>query len=111
MLAPLMVRGFTTPEKRINSVPWFMAICFSPTTCKLPFGRSLFTVTVMVPVKVLRAAAPPLPEKSLLPSALKSALPLPSQLFELPGMASNPIPADPLRLALAEELLLALTFS
>src|SRR5450830_1993061 len=50
-----MVSGLTMPEKRMNSVPLFMAICFSPATMRLPLGSSSITVTPMVPEKVLLA--------------------------------------------------------
>ncbi|MCY1360497.1 hypothetical protein D9M69_471270 [compost metagenome] len=59
-LSPVTVRGLTTPEKRMNSAPWLIAICFSPETTRLPFCRTSSTVTVMVPLKVLAALAPPL---------------------------------------------------
>ena len=43
------------PEKRMNSTPLFMAICFSPTTIRLPFGSTSDTVTPIVPVKAFDA--------------------------------------------------------
>jgi len=43
------------PEKRMNSVPLFMAICFSPATIRFPFGNTSITVTPIVPEKVLLA--------------------------------------------------------
>ncbi|CAJ0994265.1 hypothetical protein SODG_006791 [Sodalis praecaptivus] len=110
-LSPLMVRGLTTPEKRMYSVPWLMAICFSPTTFRLPLARTSATVTVMVPVKVFFAEAPPLPSKSLLPLASRSAFWLPISPLSIFGTVANASVLLPSRVALADELLLALTFS
>ena len=90
VLLPLMVRGFTTPEKRINSVPRLMAICFSPTTPRLPLGSSSFTVTVMVPVKVLRAAAPPAKSFYL---RLRNPLCHPQPAVEFRGHRDQPHPS------------------
>ena len=67
-----MVSGLTTPEKRMYSLPWLMAICFSPDTSRLPLASASITVTVMVPEKLLFAAA--LPEPSKLDEVLASAL-------------------------------------
>src|SRR5580704_8269919 len=70
-----MVVGFTTPEKRTNSLPWLMSICFSPLTTRLPLGSTLVTVTVITPLNVLDAFAPPVPENVLAPCELRLALP------------------------------------
>ena len=59
-------------EKRMNSLPWLMAICFSPDTSRLPLGSTSMTVVVMVPVKVLLAAASPLPPNLLASEAVAS---------------------------------------
>ncbi|UWN48892.1 hypothetical protein ASALC70_01082 [Alcanivorax sp. ALC70] len=70
-LPTLISRGSTTPEKRMNSVPWLIRICFSPRTRRLPLPRISSTVTVMVPVKVLRAWEPPPPWKVFSPARSK----------------------------------------
>src|SRR5512135_1338711 len=59
VLLPLMVAGFTTPEKRTYSAESLIATCFSPATRRLPFGNTSGTVTVIAPENVL------LPELSL----------------------------------------------
>ena len=53
MLPARMLTGSTTPERRMNSEPWLMPICFSPVTTRLPFGSTSITVTVMLPVNRL----------------------------------------------------------
>ena len=63
---PTAIRlGLTTPEKRTNSAPWLMPICFSPLTNRFPLGSTSITVTLMVPVKALLLALSPLPLKLL----------------------------------------------
>jgi hypothetical protein len=43
----------------MNSEPWLIPICFSPETCRLPFGNTSITVTVIVPRKSLLLLASP----------------------------------------------------
>ncbi|MDT4818877.1 hypothetical protein FQZ97_519810 [compost metagenome] len=109
VLLPDTVRGFTTPEKRMYSVPWLMPICFSPLTSRLPLAMTSVTVTVITPLKVLLALAPPLALSVLVPDSLVSC---PSSRPPMSlGMAANTLVVLPVRLALAPEFLVALTFS
>lgn len=64
VFSPVMLRGLTSPEKRMNSVPWLIAICLSPRTRKCPLGITCITVTEIVPVNELFAWEPPAPRKS-----------------------------------------------
>ncbi len=104
-----MFTGFTTPEKRMNSSPWLMASCFSPDTSRLPLGNTSITVTVMVPVKSLLAAASPLPEKSVDESTdrLKPWKLLPGRPLMVGTLASMLC----LRPALADDFFCAWVFS
>ena len=67
------VLGLTTPEKRMNSEPWLMPICFSPRTSRLPLGSTSITVTVMVPVNTLLLARRPCRRTSFAELAARSA--------------------------------------
>ncbi len=109
-LSPVIVRGLTTPEKRMYSAPWLMAICFSPETMRLPLASTSSTVTVMVPLKVLVALAPPLALSALAPLMVAFWALLNSPPSAL-GTASKASALLDVRLALVPEFLLALTFS
>jgi hypothetical protein len=109
-LSPVIVRGLTTPEKRMNSAPWLMAICFSPDTTRLLLGSTSITVTVMVPLKVLAALAPP-PAFSELAPLMSAFWLVPNSPPSARGTALNASAVLPVRLALVAEFLLALTFS
>ena len=53
--------GRITPEILKYSVPLLYASLLSPLTSKLPLGKTLTTVTEIVPDKLLACAAVPLP--------------------------------------------------
>jgi hypothetical protein len=66
--------GIDDTRKRMYSCPWPIATCFSPETSRLPLGSTSITVTVIVPVNTLLAAASPLPLATLLLLAFSSPL-------------------------------------
>src|SRR5450755_1285939 len=104
-----IVVGLTTPDRRTNSEPVLMPICFSPLTTRLPLGRTSMTVTVILPVKTLLAPESPAPLKL----SSESALIAPPLTMLLPPYCRsarlNAVP--PLRSALVLAVLLALSFS
>ena len=105
VLAPVTLTGLTMPEKRMNSLPWLMAICFSPDTSRLPLGSTSMTVVVMVPVKALLAAASPLPP-NLLASEAAASSPLRPPRGSLASAVMEAARLA-LRSALADDFLLA----
>ena len=109
MLLPLMVRGFTTPEKRINSVPVDGDLLLAH-HAEVAVGQQLFHGDGDGAGKGIARRRRPY-RRNRFTFGFEIRFAIPSQPLSFEGTAISPIPADPLRLALAEELLLALTFS
>lgn len=100
--------GLTTPEKRTNSLPWLISICFSPLTTRLPFGSTSVTVTVIVPLNVFAALAPPVDANLLPPVADRFTLLNRPPRKPAAGTSKLVLPA---RLAFAPDDFVALMFS
>ena len=84
--------GLTMPLSLKYSLPSFKINFFCPFTSKFPFGYTLTTVTVILPVKVLDCAAVPAPENDWFAPAVKSALSTPP--FPIPNLLSNWLATD-----------------